>query len=1095
MNEKRRQPSLRRRAAQRLFFVLPLLLAALWIPATAGTPVTPREVGFQNISVEHGLSQSSIRCILQDSAGFLWFGTEDGLNRYDGYAFTVYRHCPGDPHSLCFDAIFDLCEGADGSIWVATAQGLDRLDRATDRFTHFRSDPDNPQSLSHDMVLTVHRDTSNRIWAGSRGGLDRYDPDGGGFTRMNHRRMIEDGLPITGVRNIHEDDDGMLLLATNNGVELFDPEQGTVRVWRADPSDPSTLSSPVTVSLCRGPEGRLWVGTNAGLNALDTATGKVTRMSPDELPGINLATQPVVALAADSHGVIWVGTLLGGLCTLDTATGIWDHYRYVPGDPSSLSLDYILSIIEDRSGLVWIGTNGSGIDIFDREKKPFIHHTHVPGNPDSIQHLVVRSIAAEPNGDLWIAMVNGGLTRVHHATGRHFRHFNDPQDQNSLGANTVWYVHVDRGGTVWAGTTGAGLARYRPQTDDFFHYRNDPDNPQSISGNLIQHIFEDTSGRLWIGTGGGRGLNLMDRTSGAFTRFRNDPNDPGSISANGIYCTAQQADGTIWVGTNGGGLNRFNEADGTFTHFRHDPDDPHSLSDDRVLFIHPVSDGSLWLGTGMGLNHFDPASGRCRHFFVMHGLPNNVVYTILEDGDGDFWISTNHGLCRFTPPDGDGDPVIRNYDMSDGLQSNEFNSQSAWQNPDGEMFFGGIDGYTSFYPGEIDENTIVPPVVLTEVVVPGLEAGSIRPLASSASVSMPYRFNNIHVQFSALSYRQPEKNRYAYLLEGEDERWNETGNRRHATYTNLAPGHYTLRVRASNNDGVWSTDEARLTITVTPPFWQRAWFLTLASLVLVATALGVYKHRVRVVRMGSELQTARETQASILPQSPPETPGYDIDGTCIPANTVGGDFYDFIWLDEEQTLLGIALADVSGKSMDAALTAVLTTGVVQAEARISRSPAEVVAAANLPVYNKTARNAFTALCFARLDLAARTLTFTNAGLMEPLLKDVNGDVRPLKSVGSKLPLGVLPDGQYKERTIQLQPGEFLLLLTDGIPESQNRSMDFYGDNTLRCLLADMDTASMNAAAVLDAVLDEVRRFTDGAPQQDDITAVAIKVLD
>jgi len=1072
--------------------VTALLFLALLCPSVLGdSPVTPDQVGFQRLSVEHGLSQSCVRAMIQDSAGFIWLGTEDGLNRFDGYTFTVYRHDPEDPDSLAHDQIQDLCEGKDGSIWVATMAGLDRLDRSSNHFTHHQAVAGDPRSLSHDLVLSVHRDSSDRIWVGTAAGLDRHEPADGSFS--HHPLGSGDG-PTDGpapARRIFEDSRGDLWVGTNTALYRIDRRDGTVTGYGSDPSDPSTLSSPFVLSLCEDSSGMIWVGTTAGLNLIDPSTGRVTRQASDPLDPVNLGTQPIAALLTDSTGMVWVGTLLAGVCTLEQGGDTWKQYSYSPGDPTSLSLDFILSMIEDRSGLIWVGTNGGGLNIFDREKKPFIHHTHIPGDPDSIQHLVVRTITGDHEGNLWIGLVNGGMTRID-STGRHHRYLADPNDPDSLSLNTVWYAHVDRRGTVWAATAGNGLDRYRPETDDFAHYRPDPQNPSSISFNVVQYVREDRSGRLWIGTGGG-GVNLMDRETGTFTRFLFSPDDPTSLSSNGIYCIAEDSEGAIWVGTNGGGLNHYDEETGVFTRYRHDPVDPESISDNRVLAIHPTPDGLLWLGTGLGLNRFDPATGKCRRYYAGDGLPNNVIYAILPDEAGNFWISTNHGICRFTPHDGDDDPEIRTYDMSDGLQSNEFNSASAWLSPDGEMFFGGINGYTSFRPEEISENSIVPTVALTRIMVPDLDLPNPQPLSSRAAVTLPYRHNDIHVQFSALSFRQPEKNRYAYRLEGLEEQWTEAGTRRHASYTNLDPGHYTLRVRASNNDGVWNEEGATLAITVIPPFWQRGWFLVLAALVLTTAAIAAYRHRMRVVSLRAELQTARDTQASILPQAPPVADGYDIAGTCIPANTVGGDFYDFIWLDEQRTRLGIAVADVAGKSMDAALTAVLTTGVVQAEARRRTSTAEVVAAANRPLYLKTARNSFTALCFARITLADRQLAFTNAGLMEPLLKRA-GSVRSLRSIGSKLPLGVLPEGEYAENRVPLEPGDLLLFFTDGIPDSQDPSRAFYETEALHRLLAELDTERLGADEVLSALIHEVRRFSAGVPQQDDITAVAVKVL-
>jgi signal transduction histidine kinase/ligand-binding sensor domain-containing protein len=909
---------------------------------TRSRPPQDNDIKFDRISLDQGLSQSVVLSILQDSKGFMWFGTQDGLNRYDGYEFLVYKPDPEDPDSLSGGFVAALLEDSSGALWIGTSgAGLDRFDPETGRFTHFRHDPDDPHSLGSNTVLSLFEDRDGVLWVGTDGGglnrllLPAPGPAGGSeakgsepgteaaqsarFSRYTYDPDDPHSLGGNSIQTIYQDREGLLWIGTHSGgLSGLDLETGRFVRYQNDPHDPHSLSSNDVETIIEDRQGVLWLGTtDGGLNEFDRERGQFTHYKSDPGDPYSLRYDTVQAIYEDHEGTLWVGTNGGGLERLERDTGDGQsarfvHYQNDLSDPHSLSNDQVYSIYQDQGGVLWVGTFGGGLSRYDPVGEKFAHYQNDPEDPNSLSSNLVWSLLEDPTGELWIGTLGGGLNRLDResvsGTGApqyvHYRHV--PTDTHSLSDDTVWSLHRDREGVLWVGTSG-GLDRFDPEAEQFSNHPAPP----------IFTVHEDREGVLWVGTWDG-GLGRLDRETGKWAFYQNDPSDPHSLGDDSVISLHEDSEGALWAGTFGAGLSRLDREAGDgqagrFLRYEHDPADPNSLSHNTILAIHESPEGVLWIATGGGgLNRLDLATETFRHYREKDGLPNDTVYGILEDEEGALWLSTNRGLSRFDPRT----ETFRNYDVGDGLQSNEFNQGAYSISPGGEMFFGGVNGFNAFYPEEIQDNPHVPPVMLTSLTQGGepVEAGAA--VKSLSEVTFRWPRNFFEFEFAALSYADPEKNEYAYLLEGFDPDWIEIGNRRFGRYTNLPGGTYTLRMKGSNNDGVWNEEGAALKVTVVPPFWRTGWFLGSVALLMLAGVIGGYRLRVRNVEARShelESQVADRTKelaalnavAGVVNRSLDldETLNDALDKTLQVTGIEAGGVY---LLDEEARVLNIA---------------------------------------------------------------------------------------------------------------------------------------------------------------------------------------------
>lgn len=818
-----------------------------------------RQIKFENIGIEEGLSQASIHCIWQDSKGFIWIGTESGVNRYDGYDFIVYTPDIRNPESLSNNWVYSIYEDHLGNIWIGTDGGLNRFNREKEIFTRYLHDPEKPNSLSNNKVFTIFEDKSGSLWIGTDNGLNKFDRKDESFKRYQFDPENPQSLSDNHIHAILEDASGTLWVGTDNGLNRFNRKEEAWFRFQSDPKDRNSLSHNSINSICEDSLDMLWIGTNRGLNRFDPTTGKFMQYQHIANDSKSLSDDWIHVVYQDRLGMLWIGTNEGGLNRFEREKGEFICYKADPNNPYSLSSDRIYSICEDRSGVIWIGTYGGGICKFDREPRKFRCFTHDPENPYSLSHMFVRSFYEDQSGTLWVGTDGGGLNKYDQGKDQfiHYRH--NPRNPTSLSNDSVFSIVKDSSGIFWIGTYGGGLNRFDPNSGKFTSYRHSPIDPNTLSDDRIRVIYEGQPGVLWIGTDGG-GLNKFETGKGIFTRYRHDPSDPNSLSNDRIRSILKSRSGAMWIATFGGGLNKFDPEKGQFFHYRFDPDDPNSLSNDYIMALYEDRSGILWIGSnGEGLIRFDSQRETFSNYAESEGLAGSAVYGILEDDEGNLWISTNNGLSKFNPQT----ETFRNYDVNDGLQSNEFNGGSRYKSPKGEMFFGGINGFNRFYPETIKDNPYIPSVVITNFrifnkVVP-IQEGEDRksPLTKSITetdeIELSYRDNMLSFEFAALHYVFPDKNEYAYRMEGFDKNWIYTSAaHRFATYTNLNPGEYTFRVKASNNDGIWNEEGTSLNIKIIPAFWQTWWFRSFVLTAIILLILMVYEVRTHAIKEQSK---------------------------------------------------------------------------------------------------------------------------------------------------------------------------------------------------------------------------------------------------
>lgn len=845
--------------------VLVLLLSALLL-----SHARAQTVKFDNITLEQGLSQSTVNAIVQDGHGFLWFGTQDGLNRYDGYAITIYKHLSTDAFSISDNGIWSLYRDRSGDIWIGTMRGgLNRYSIEHGRFTHFRHDPADSTSISDNNITSVFQDSRGTIWAGTLGGgLNRYDPVTGGFVRYTTILSDSTSLPDNTVWALAEDIRGTIWVATWGGLCRFVPPADSetpgmrggngsfVRIKRPAAPREAGGRNAVRALLARS-DGSLWVGTwGAGLDRFDPTTGSVVRYLHAAADPLSLSSNQILSLLDAGDGRLWVGTGDAGLNLLDTRTGLVARYHHDPTLPRTLNNDIICSLYADSAGALWIGTGAGGVNRYDPLKNRFPHYRDNQNDQDDLAGNDVWALLEDRTGILWIGTYGDGLNRFDRTRGQFTRFVHNPNDRRSLSHNNVLSLCQDRDGILWIGTEGGGLNRFDPASGECIHYRHDARDPASLAQDEVTVLLEDRRGYLWIGTNGS-GLDRLDRATGRVVHYPPVSSDTAALPAGSILALLEDHRGMLWIGMYEGGLARLDPLKGTITRFQGpEASQSPSLNNNTVLALYEDSSHVLWIGTyGGGLNRFDPRLHTWDHITEADGLPNDVVYGILPDHRGALWLPTNKGLARLTIATG----AIRTYDVNDGLQGNEFNQGAYHRSSRGELFLGGINGFNAFFPDSVRENAAVAPVYLTSFRVFDRTILLPRTLTVTREIELPYDQNFLSFEFVTLSFTAPARNRYAYTLEGLDAGWIDAGTRRYVSYTNLDPGNYTLRVRGSNSDGVWNETGTALAITIVPPYWQTWWFRVIAVGTLAALLFLMYRYRVRKLLEIERIRTSIAT--------------------------------------------------------------------------------------------------------------------------------------------------------------------------------------------------------------------------------------------
>jgi len=809
------------------------------------------QIKFGHLGVEDGLSQSTVTAIFQDRTGFIWFGTLDGLNKYDGHNFEIFSHNLLDPASLCHDIIICINEDRQGYLWVGTVGGLNRFDPRTKKFIRFKNDPNEPTSLSGNMVFALHEDRAGVLWVGTQNGLNGLDRQSGTSIVYKNDPQSPGSISSNSIKAIYEDRAGNLWIGSAKGLDRFDREKRRFIHYPIAPNSPDDERNSIN-HIREDQAGYLWLATMNGLHRFDPRSGTFKSYFHDPKDPSSLSDNFVFLIHIDRDNILWIGTQSGGLNKFDPAREKFTGYRHDPNDPQSLSGDWVYSILEDRSGALWIGVTGGGINKYDRKAQKFIHYQSNPNQKNSLSHNAVCSIHETRDGILWVGTGEGGLNRIDLKKDLFTCYRKNPQDLNSISENGIPSIYEDAAGYLWLGTTD-GLNKFDRQMGTFTRYKHNANNPNSLSHNYVLVIEGDRfSNALWIGTLDG--LNKFEPGTEKFTVYQQDLKAPNSLSSSDIRAIHQDTDGILWIGTAGGGLNRFDPQTGRFTHYTYDPQNPHSLSNDRINTILEDHAGILWIGTSGGLNKFDRKKGVIAAYTRANGLLTNVILGILEDTKGNLWISSNKGICRFNPVA----ETFRYYHQKDGLQSYEFNFGAYFKNKTGIMYFGGVKGFNTFYPDKLADNLYPPPVVISDFKISNksLDIGPNSPLKQSITftkqVVLPYSNDNFTLEFAALDFTDPKKNQYKYKLEGFNTDWVDWGTRHDVTFSNLNPSEYIFRVKGSNNDGFWNETGASLGIVITPPFWATWWFRFLMMALFLLSFYGLHKVRTKQIKQRME---------------------------------------------------------------------------------------------------------------------------------------------------------------------------------------------------------------------------------------------------
>ncbi len=1080
-----------------LRLIFKLTISALLISGASLSQVS--DISFDQIFLEDGLSQSIVKSIAQDKHGFMYFGTEDGLNLYDAYSFTVLRNSD-NPNSLSYNDITSLCEDKFGRLWIGTFNsGLNLYIPEKKKFIRFSYDSKNPNSLSNNNINTIIED-DKFIWVGTDFGLNQivnHSSDTNDFKVKRGIKDLSNNQLLDNIRiiSLFKDKKDNLWVGTNLGlykISLKNSKIFKINIYKNNSEDLKSLSDNSVRSIYEDSEENLWIGTDNGLNKISLSERE--KENPNFIKYQNSPTNPksisnneVYAIAEDKSGKIWIGTNVGGISIYNSQKNNFDRYLHDPLDSRSLSSNAIRSLYLDQSGIMWIGTYGSGINKVSRGTGQFYHYKHRQNDLNTLSHSIIWSFYEDENEILWIGTHNG-LDKLDRKLNL-YKHYQFNTNENSIGHNVIRVVTPMNNGKLLIGTNGGGLDVFDPKTNLFENWKHNPNDSNSLNHDQLRDIYQDKEGIIWIGTYG-RGMDRFDPYNGSFKHYLNIPDDSTSISHNYVRVIVEDKNGFLWIGTEGGGLNKFNKNTEKFTHYNAKPRQPNSLTSDYIFSIYIDSSKYLWLGTyGGGLNKFNKLTTECEVFNIVDGLPSSSIYGMIKDFNGIFWISTNNGISKFNPTE----KSFKNYNVKDGLQNNEFNGGSYYKSKSGEFFFGGINGFNAFQANNIEDNNYLPPIVLTSFKIFNEEIYFPEPLTSIEEIELTYSDNVFSIDFAALDYSAPEKNKYAYKLEGVDKDWvYVNADKRTASYTTLSPGNYNFYVKGSNSDGLWNDEETLLTIKIIPPFWQRLWFLALVALILLGLAYMLYLRRLRIIRMKVELQTAHDAQLSIMPESDPENDHLEISGTCLPAFEVGGDFFDYFWLDKNKSKYAIVIGDVSGKAMKAAITAIMTSGMIISESKENHNISRIIRNVNESILSKIEKKMFISLCVCSIDVNHKKLSLANAGMTKPILV-TNGTVKFLDSEGPRLPIGIVENVNYEEALYELKSGDLLILTTDGITEAQNSKRVLFSENRLKEHLLKLNINNCTAAEIKNSIIQEVENFTKSEKQSDDLTVVVIRI--
>jgi len=834
--------------------LVPLISMCILYPV--GSIADMGNVRFSSVTTTQGLAGREVRSILQDRRGFLWFGTEAGLNRYDGTNFTLFKHDPLDARSIAQDDIQTICEDSTGALWVGTGHGLDKFDRTTETFTHFIPDSTNPSALPSFGIITLMVDHSGTLWVGSWEGLSRYDPKTGAFQTYSLGSGNRRGPRALPVYAIYDDTSGTrryLWIGTGTqnsdwgGLRRFDPESGTFTEYDCIPSDSLSLRNNWVTAVHRDRQGRLWVGTNDGLERFNDSSGTFVHVRLDRGRPAAVRGTYLKAIYEDHSGDIWVGTWGGGLIRYTPAANTFTRYMPSFMEDGSLSSSNVLFLCEDRSGVLWIGTSGGGACALVHPSRRFETYVHASVNKRTIQDNDVRVLLEDRSGTLFVG-TSTGLDVLDRNTGSFSRFA--PWDPPPYELNGLL---EDRTGVLWTGVPdGLNMVVRTPYRRTFYNPLDGGIAEKFLSA--VSSITETPDGILYM-LMNPAGVCTFDRVTGTFTALGIGGGRRDRATSQILVDAAVGHGWILWMSTHDG-LVRYDVRARASTVFSHDPKNSKSVASNTVYCLYQETGGTLWIGTDRGLNRMDRSTHTFELWSEKDGLASNRILGILQDDRGRIWVGTNKGISRIDP----GERRVTNYDLRDGLSENQFTPGCCLRLSSGDMLFGGRSGLTRFHPDSIRDNPFVPPIVIT-----GFRKSDV-PFALDTAITEKHEIELSHddldfaFEFAALNYTHPDKNQYAYTLEGRDHDWIYCGTQQYARFLNLPPGEYVFRVKGSNNDGMWNETGASIAVIVHPPYWETWWFRTVVFLLALGLVGGSVRY-LEITRLRRRMQALEQQEA------------------------------------------------------------------------------------------------------------------------------------------------------------------------------------------------------------------------------------------
>jgi ligand-binding sensor domain-containing protein/serine phosphatase RsbU (regulator of sigma subunit) len=1092
---------------------------------TLGTLAQTNSIGFENYSIDQGLSHGSVYCVSQDRYGFLWVGTKEGLNRFDGYGFYSFEYSAADKNSISGSSVFSMSFGSNEKLWIATNEGLSVFDPRILQAKRIPYGKTDGTGILGRNCWNLFLSRSKKLWISTDKGVEFWDPSTSKFGRL-----LADGIWKKRVNCIVEDLNSKLWIATwGSGLQIYDPKTKNVQTITHE-TNPNFRDLNVN-SIMVDSKQNMWICGEHYLYKIAANTQTITRFGQDT--PMKFKSENPSCVFEDSYGTIWVGTLGNGLARFTDDKG-FEFFTKDASDPYSLADNFVNHFYEDSEGALWVAT-GNGISRFDRNRKKINTIRSDENNPQSLNSNIINHILEDSKGRIWIATKENGINMQLPGNTNYTHYTNEANNPHSLMSDRVNVLCEDTLGNIWAATS-IGVSCLNPTTGKFTNYERNLEKRSWLSASYVQTIFCDKSGQIWVGT-----VNGLDRFIGNNPPYFENIPLLGGKEGFLINNITQDRSQVLWLGTFGKGLVRYNPTTKESKSYQHDSKSIKSISNNHIYYLYIDTDNSIWVGTnGTGLDHFDSRSETFSHITEKDGLPNNVINGILDDQNGALWLSSNKGLSCYNKQTG----AIDNYDAEYGLQSNQFRRRACERTRDGKMYFGGIDGLNTFYTSDIHKNPNAPLVNIMGVEITSI-TGSIHAISllgsKDTTLYFGYKQNSFIFNFIGISYTMSRKNTYSYKLEGFDKNWKKAGTRLFAEYTNIPPGTYTFRVKAANNDGVWNETGANLQIYIAAPIWLRWWAIILELLALFGLiVLFIYartqnfKHQnlileQRVSDRTSELEQSREELLAQRDELEVQTVALADQSKQIrdsiiyaeriqrallnsgdlidkqlkehftlfkPKDIVSGDFY---WACQLGNRLAIAAADCTGHGVPGAFLSMLGIAFLN---EITAQSDAITSGELLTKLRKKVKKIFRttqakfisdgidiSLCI--IDPEAKQIQFS--GAYNPLIYIRENELYTIK--GDPMPIGyyIRETPDFSTTILDVQANDAFYLFTDGYLDQ------FGGPNgnklmirNFRELLLDIHTLPMQKQ--LDILDKHILQYKGSQIQIDDILVMGFRVF-